>query len=313
MAEGISRIGIISLVSAADTAAPLAPPGLGLRREPSGVLAGGGSNAGQEGKGRTGLTAVDLQLAAPPFAAPLARWAEGNQKLLLLAAFLKVGGAAVLLFEGPPESGAPALLLQAPTARTAFSPPPCSSLPQIGSWEHAQQLMRWLRALGVSDFALFPPVGRALCECGWVAGGWESTPAMPPEPAAVPCTPPTEPCVPSFPPAGGLIGRELQPIYATYYGGVGAGAAALQLTPRLLELLAAAGQHLYHSVAGGWLLLGCCRFMQGARAAAHPALCLLPTPPQSSPSWCACWQRCWASTAACTPPAARCMSRRWSC
>lgn len=124
MAEGISRIGIISLVSAADTAAPLAPPGLGLRREPSGVLAGGGSNAGQEGKGRTGLTAVDLQLAAPPFAEPLARWAEGNQKLLLLAAFLQVGGAAVLLFEGPPESGAPAMLLQAPTARTAFSPRP---------------------------------------------------------------------------------------------------------------------------------------------------------------------------------------------
>lgn len=88
MAEGISRIGIISLVSAADTAAPLAPPGLGLRREPSGTL-GSGGDAGQ-GTRRSGLTAVALELAATSYAAPLTSLEAANQKLLLLAALLQV-------------------------------------------------------------------------------------------------------------------------------------------------------------------------------------------------------------------------------
>ena len=88
MGDSISRIGIISLVSAADTAVPLAPPGLGLRREPSGVLAGGGGEAGQ-GPRRTGLTAEGLELSATAHAAPLASMAASNQKLLLLAAFLQ--------------------------------------------------------------------------------------------------------------------------------------------------------------------------------------------------------------------------------
>lgn len=43
---------------------------------------------------------------------------------------------------------------------------PCSlycSL-QAGDWANAVTLMRWLRALGVSDFGIFPEVGAALCE-----------------------------------------------------------------------------------------------------------------------------------------------------
>lgn len=94
MTEGISRIGIISLVSAADTAAPLAPPGLGLRREPSGALGGSGAAAGGEagqGPRRSGLTAVALELAATSYAAPLSSLEATNQKLLLLAALLQVG------------------------------------------------------------------------------------------------------------------------------------------------------------------------------------------------------------------------------
>ncbi len=94
MAKGISRIGIISLVSAADTAAPLAPPGLGLRREPSGTLGGGGGAAagGEAGQGsrRSGLTAEALELAATSYAAPLTSLEAANQKLLLLAALLQV-------------------------------------------------------------------------------------------------------------------------------------------------------------------------------------------------------------------------------
>lgn len=35
---------------------------------------------------------------------------------------------------------------------------------QIGDWQRAQTLMRWLRALGLADFAAFPSVGRAICE-----------------------------------------------------------------------------------------------------------------------------------------------------
>lgn len=53
--------------------------------------------------------------------------------------------------------------------------------------------------------------------------------------------------------AGDLIGRELQPVYATATaGGAKPSAAAplVQLPPRLLQLLAVAGQHLYHNVAG---------------------------------------------------------------
>jgi hypothetical protein len=42
--------------------------------------------------------------------------------------------------------------------------PPLLICLQIGDWEHAQELMRWLRSLGLSDFAAFPAVGRALCE-----------------------------------------------------------------------------------------------------------------------------------------------------
>ncbi|KAL4451471.1 hypothetical protein ABPG75_007133 [Micractinium tetrahymenae] len=175
MAEGISRIGIISLVSAADTAtAPLAPPGLGLRRDPSGALAGAGGAAGgggdaQQARPKTGMSAAALELAAAPYAGPLTAVAAANQKLLLLAAFL-----------------------------------------QVGDWQHAQQLMRWLSALGLSDFAIFPAVGEALCA---------------------------------------LIGRELQPVYAAATAGEAADAAALALPPRLLELLRVVGQHLYHNVA----------------------------------------------------------------
>ena len=187
MGEGIARIGIISLVSAADTAAaPLAPPGLGLRREPSGAMgaaAAGGADAGPAGPRRTGQTAAALELAAPPYAAPLAAVAARNQKLALLAAFLK-----------------------------------------IGDWPHAQAAMRWLGALGLADFGVFPGVGAALCE---------------------------------------LIGRELQPAYAAACpngGGVkpAPGGEPVQLPARLLELLAAAGQHLYHNITGGWVgVVGC--------------------------------------------------------
>jgi hypothetical protein len=125
MQAGIDRIGIISLVSAADRAAPLAPPGLGLRREPSGAVATAqaAAAAADQPKARSGLTASELELAAVPYAAPLTAVAASNQKLLLLSAFL-----------------------------------------QIGDWEHAQALMRWLRTLGLSDFAIFPAVGQALCE-----------------------------------------------------------------------------------------------------------------------------------------------------
>lgn len=35
---------------------------------------------------------------------------------------------------------------------------------QIGAWAPALTLMRWLRALGVADFGVFPQVGAALCE-----------------------------------------------------------------------------------------------------------------------------------------------------
>lgn len=94
MAEGISRIGIISLVSAADTAPvpSLAPPGLGLRRDPSGALGGAGAGGeAQQSRPKTGMSASALELAAAPYAAPLTSAAASNQKLLLLAAFLQVG------------------------------------------------------------------------------------------------------------------------------------------------------------------------------------------------------------------------------
>jgi hypothetical protein len=124
MQAGIDRIGIISLVSAADRAAPLAPPGLGLRREPSGaVAAAAAATAADQPKARSGLTASELELGAVPYAAPLTAVAASNQKLLLLSAFL-----------------------------------------QIGDWELAQALMRWLRTLGLADFAILPAVGQALCE-----------------------------------------------------------------------------------------------------------------------------------------------------
>lgn len=42
---------------------------------------------------------------------------------------------------------------------------------QICDWQHAQQMMRWLGALGLSDFAIFPAVGQALCECTGMAVG----------------------------------------------------------------------------------------------------------------------------------------------
>ena len=125
MQAGIDRIGIISLVSAADRAAPLAPPGLGLRREPSGAVAAAqaAAAAADPPKARLGLTASELELAAVPYAAPLTAVAASNQKLLLLSAFL-----------------------------------------QIGDWEQAQALMRWLRTLGLADFCIFPAVGQQLCE-----------------------------------------------------------------------------------------------------------------------------------------------------
>lgn len=166
MTEGISRIGIISLVSAADTAAPLAPPGLGLRREPSGALGGSGAAAGGEagqGPRRSGLTAVALELAATSYAAPLSSLEAANQKLLLLAALLQVG-AAVHTCNGSLRDcvawALPGLCSTVAQLAHPRTPPPV----QIGDWEHAQQLMRWLRTLGVSDFAIFPAVGHALCE-----------------------------------------------------------------------------------------------------------------------------------------------------
>lgn len=168
MAEGISRIGIISLVSAADTAAPLAPPGLGLRREPSGTL-GTGGDAGQ-GTRRSGLTAVALELAATSYAAPLTSLEATNQKLLLLAALLQVRQLQCSL--GRTMVACRVCQLQTGYCSgegaehaVAHHPPM-----QIGDWEHAQQLMRWLRALGLSDFAVFPAVGRALCECWGCTG-----------------------------------------------------------------------------------------------------------------------------------------------
>lgn len=97
MSEGISRIGIISLVSAADTAAPLAPPGLGLRGDPGAALAGAGGGDAQQARPKTGMSASALELAAAPYAGPLTETAANNQKLLLLAAFLQVRRAMSLL------------------------------------------------------------------------------------------------------------------------------------------------------------------------------------------------------------------------
>lgn len=111
MGEGIARIGIISLVSAADTAKPLAPPGLGLRREPSGAIMGGGGGTGGGGgaaeqpRTKSGLSAAALELAAAPFAQPLTSTAAGNQKLLLLAAFLQVRAEAWRAAALPPVCG----------------------------------------------------------------------------------------------------------------------------------------------------------------------------------------------------------------
>jgi hypothetical protein len=172
MGEGIARIGIISLISAADTAKPLAPPGLGLRREPSGVLAGAGAAAAAatdplQPRSKSGLTAAALELAAAPYAAPLTAVAAGNQKLLLLAAFLQARWQA-LVGRGEadstvPRNSQPCFAL--PSSHLPCSAPPLfPAAPQIGDWAHAQALMRWLRALGLSDFAIFPPVGEALCE-----------------------------------------------------------------------------------------------------------------------------------------------------
>lgn len=139
---------------------------------------------------------------------------------------------------------------------------------QIGDWEHAQQLMRWLRTLGVSDFAVFPAVGRALCELqrgrvGWLlrlaccaslnvalilllavatacrrGWGWLSNSSDVERRASA---------------AGELIGRELAPVYAAACSPDASqpGAPSVQLPPRLLELLTVAGQHLYHDITGG--------------------------------------------------------------
>lgn len=100
VAESVSRIGIISLVSAQDVASatpPGAPPGLGVRRDSSAAIRGDPSNPGAGGalaaaqpKQRLGLLAAALELSGPAYAAPLVVMAEDNQKLLLLAAFLQV-------------------------------------------------------------------------------------------------------------------------------------------------------------------------------------------------------------------------------
>lgn len=101
MRDGVARIGIISLLSAADTAgggAPLgAPPGLGLRRDASAAaVAAAAATAAAEGPGaprpRSGQTAAALELSATAYAAPLVAAAAGSQKLLLLAALLEVCG-----------------------------------------------------------------------------------------------------------------------------------------------------------------------------------------------------------------------------
>ena len=142
--------------------------------------------------------------------------------------------------------------------------PPTQPL-QIGDWEHAQQLMRWLRALGLSDFAVFPAVGRALCECS--QGGTVPVFTLPMCPRFAGCYA----CIchikaanlaalyPEIP-AGELIGRELAPVYAAACGTdtPQPGALSVQLPPRLLELLVVAGQHLYHDITGE-LQLAICR------------------------------------------------------
>ncbi|GAB4813521.1 hypothetical protein N2152v2_000567, partial [Parachlorella kessleri] len=98
-----------------------------------------------------------------------------------------------------------------------------AALLKAGDWDHAVTLMRWLRALGVHDFGIFPDVGAALCA---------------------------------------LAARELDPLYRSIfphgYVAVPAGtvpktdpqaAEGLQLPARLLELLRLLGVHLYHDVA----------------------------------------------------------------
>jgi hypothetical protein len=94
----VAKIGIISLVSAADTAGagPMgAPPGLGLRRDGGMSGAAGGGDAAAQPKARSGLLAAALELSGAAYAAPLVAVAAGNQKLLLLAAFLEVSASLV--------------------------------------------------------------------------------------------------------------------------------------------------------------------------------------------------------------------------
>lgn len=55
----------------------------------------------------------------------------------------------------PPSPARPTL----PNTPTPSHPAP----PQAGDWAHSVTLMRWLRALGVSDFGIFPELGTALC------------------------------------------------------------------------------------------------------------------------------------------------------
>ena len=205
MGEGIARIGIISLVSASDGAAPLAPPGMGLRREASGMPTP--AAADDDVVRKAGKTAAALELSAIPFAAPLssAVGAATNQKLLLLAAFL-----------------------------------------QIGDWEHAQQLMRWLSALGLSDFSIFPAIGQALCE-------FLSSRRFSLRHVLVPCDIYSHSCTDIISASGMQIGLELAPVYAAATSGEPGAPpppGALQLSQHLLDLLSSAGQHLYHNVAG---------------------------------------------------------------
>lgn len=180
--------------------------------------------------------------------------------------------------------------------------------------------MRWLSALGLSDFAIFPAVGEALCECadpGWglelglsrsfcgrqLCCSFSRGPCGalqgPPAPVVLLVINLPFPVVPFHVVTGVLIGRELQPVYAAATAGQAA-SAALALPPRLLELLRVVGQHLYHNVAGEsgggapfarllYTLGPCLDFAREAAAAkAGPCACC----PGSEVSPAACHVRC---------------------
>lgn len=215
MRDGVARIGIISLLSAADTAgggAPLgAPPGLGLRRDASAAAVaaaavrpdGGGAGAERHGVCRAagGGGGGQPEAAAAGGAAGgvwrvwcvwfcVRAWLRCLPHALCCAVLCSTARLASLR---PPCAVSPALSASR-TSRAALWPnqtctprhqpaarlPAALLLPQIGDWEHAQELMRWLRALGLADFAVFPPVGRALCECAPLALPGRCAPPPPP-------------------------------------------------------------------------------------------------------------------------------------